>query len=72
MLIPMKQTSGGIDYKISDLVTFYAFKPPDVFDPWSESRFQKLLENISELCQGGGKGKLLKLFNNFCIYLIYI
>jgi hypothetical protein len=41
-----KEVFNGIDYKISNLTTFYAFKPPNVFNPWYEVLFQKLLNHI--------------------------
>jgi|LakMenEpi03Aug12_release.lakeMendotaPanAssembly.Ray.scaffolds.fasta_scaffold3766298_1 hypothetical protein len=41
-----KEVFNGIDYKISNLTTFHAFQHPNVFNPWSEVLFQKLLNDI--------------------------
>ena len=43
--------TNGIELITADLNLFYAFKPPDVFDPWSENLYQKLLNNILNLPQ---------------------
>ena len=47
----VRSASNGIDYAIATLTMFYAFKPPDVFDPWSENLFKKLLNCILDLAQ---------------------
>ena len=47
----VRKASNGIDYEIARLTTFYAFKPPETFDPWSEDLFKKLLNNILDLTQ---------------------
>ena len=49
----VRKGSNGIDLQIATLTTFYAFKPPEVFEPWSEGLFQKLLNNILDLTQDG-------------------
>jgi hypothetical protein len=41
-----RETNNGIDVKISNLSRFYAFKHRNIFDPWSEDLFQKLVNNI--------------------------
>ena len=45
----VRDASNGVDVKIATLTTFYAFKPPEVFDPWSEDLFEKLLNKILDL-----------------------
>ena len=47
----VRKASNGVDVKIARLTTFYAFKPPETFDPWSEDLFKKLLNNILDLTQ---------------------
>ena len=47
----VRKASNGVDVKIARLTTFYAFKPPETFDPWSEDLFKKLLNNILYLTQ---------------------
>jgi len=49
----VRDASNGVDVKIATLTTFYAFKPPETFDPWSEDLFKKLLNNILDLTQDG-------------------
>ena len=44
-----REATNGIDLTIADLTTFYAFRPPNVFDPWSEALYQKLVNNILDL-----------------------
>ena len=46
-----REAKNGLELTIARLNTFYAFKPPDVFDPWSQDLFQKLLNNILVLKQ---------------------
>ena len=46
-----REATNGIELTTALLNTFYAFKPPDVFEPWSEDRFQCLIQNIFELTQ---------------------
>jgi len=47
----LRKASNGIDYEIAGLTLFLACKPPEVFDPWSEDLFEKLLNNILDLTQ---------------------
>ena len=47
----VREATNGIDLTIAKLTNFYAFKPPDVFEPWSEDLYQKLINNILELSQ---------------------
>ena len=47
----VRKASNGIDYEIAGLTLFLACKPPEVFDPWSEDLFEKLLNNILDLTQ---------------------
>jgi hypothetical protein len=50
-----KDCSNGVDFIISDILTFYAFKKPDMFDPWSMDHFNRLCETIhvtlSNICK---------------------
>ena len=46
-----REAKNGLKLTIARLNTFYMFKPPDVFDPWSQDLFQKLLNNILVLKQ---------------------
>ena len=43
-----REATNGIELTISKLNKFYAFKEKDVFNPWSEDLFQKLLRFISK------------------------
>ena len=47
----IRDGSNGIDLQIATLTLFLACKPPNVFNPWSEDLFQKLLSNILDLTQ---------------------
>ena len=42
----VRDAKNGIDLTLAKLTTFYAFKPPNVFDPWSEDLYQNLLKSI--------------------------
>jgi hypothetical protein len=44
-----REAKNGIELYIATLNTFYAFKKPNVFDPWSEDLYQRLEENILDL-----------------------
>ena len=44
-----REATNGLELTIAKLNTFYAFKPPNVFSPWSDDLFQKLLDNIVDL-----------------------
>ena len=44
-----REAKNGIELKLARLNTFYAFKFPNVFDPWSEDLYQRLEENILDL-----------------------
>ena len=44
-----REATNGIELSISSLNTFYAFKPPNLFEPWSEDLYKKLLSNILEI-----------------------
>jgi hypothetical protein len=44
-----RHAKNGIELKLARLNTFYAFKLPNVFDPWSEDLYQRLEENILDL-----------------------
>jgi hypothetical protein len=46
-----REAKNGVELDIAVLNTFYAFKPPNVFEPWSEDLYQKLLKNIFDLTQ---------------------
>ena len=46
-----REASNGLELTIAKLNTFYAFKPPNVFNPWCEDLFLKLLNNIKDLIQ---------------------
>ena len=48
-----REATNGIELTISKLNKFYAFKEKDVFNPWSEGLYQKLLNNILVLTQDG-------------------
>ena len=43
-----REASNGIDLTIAKLTTFYAFKPPNVFDPWSEDLYQNLINTLED------------------------
>ena len=55
-----RDSSNGIDLTLAKLTTFYAFKPPNVFDPWCEDLFQQLLNNIIDLIQENCAPKRLR------------
>jgi hypothetical protein len=55
-----RDSSNGIDLTLAKLTTFYAFKTPNVFDPWCEDLFQQLLNNIIDLIQENCAPKRLK------------
>jgi hypothetical protein len=41
-----REAKNGVELRIAKLNKFYAFKPPNVFEPWSEDLYQRLEENI--------------------------
>ena len=41
-----REATNGIELTIANMTTFYAFKTPNVFDPWSDALYQKLVNNI--------------------------
>ena len=47
----VRYASNGVDIKIAGLGFFLACRSSEVFDPWSEDLFQKLLNNIKDLIQ---------------------
>ena len=49
----VRDATNGIELTIAGLNRFIAFKPPNVFNPWSEDLFKKLLSNILALTQDG-------------------
>ena len=53
-----REATNGIELTIAKFNAFYAFKPPDVFEPWSEHLFQCLIKNIFDLTQE------VKILNN--------
>jgi hypothetical protein len=46
-----RYAKNGLELKIAKLNTFYAFKKPNVFEPWSEDLYQRLEKNILDLTQ---------------------
>ena len=44
-----REANNGIELTLSKLNMFYAFKYPDVFNPWSEDLYEKLLNNLTRL-----------------------
>ena len=46
-----KEATNGFELTIVKLKRFDAFKPPNVFSPWSEDLYSKLLDNILDLTQ---------------------
>jgi hypothetical protein len=46
-----REAKKGIELIIGTLNTFYAFKTPDIFEPWSEDLYQRLRKNILDLTQ---------------------
>ncbi len=51
LIMLARDASNGIDLTIAKLTTFYAFKAPNVFEPWSEGLYQNLLSNILDITQ---------------------
>ena len=47
-----KEATNGFELTIVKLKRIDAFKPPNVFDPWSEDLYSKLLDRILDLTQG--------------------
>ena len=45
----VREATNGIELTIAKLKTFYAFKAPNVFDPWSQDLYIKLLNSILDL-----------------------
>ena len=46
-----REGSKQVQFQIFTMTTFYAFKPPNDFDPWSEELYQLLLNNILDLVE---------------------
>jgi hypothetical protein len=46
-----RDAKNGLELKIAKLNTFYAFKEPNVFEPWAEDLYQRLENNILDLTQ---------------------
>ncbi len=46
-----REAKNGVELNIAKLITFYACKPPYVFDPWSEDLYQRLMQIIFDLAQ---------------------
>ena len=53
-----RDATNGIELTTALLNKFNAYKPPNVFEPWSEDRFQCLIKNIFDLTQE------VKILNN--------
>ena len=47
-----QEATNGFELTIVKLKRLDAFKPPNVFDPWSEDLYLKLLDRILDLTQG--------------------
>ncbi len=49
-----KQEQKGIQFMISQINSFYAFRQPETFSPWNNNHFEKLkrtiLQLLSEIC----------------------
>jgi hypothetical protein len=50
-LMLQREAKNGIELIIAPLNTFYAFKEPNVFEPWAEDLYQRLENNILDLTQ---------------------
>ena len=44
-----REATNGIELSIASLHRLHAYRPPNVFDPWSEDLYQNLLNNILDL-----------------------
>jgi hypothetical protein len=51
LVMLQREAKNGVELKIAKLNTFYEFKPPNVFEPWSEDLYQRLIQIIFDLTQ---------------------